>query len=98
MPLFSKTRPPPLQAGGELTIGYGVSPENSSAIKFILDEGMDSDVGFMKLFVTSKEEDLTDIIQDSMWAEKRKWKKDIALKEILDPWYTVAVTVKQKRG
>lgn len=60
----SATKPPPLKANGSLEVGYG-EHGNGASIKLSVPEGMHTDSGFIKVFVSTKYVDMQPIAQPS---------------------------------
>ena len=61
---------PPLAVGSKLTIGYGSG--GGRGFKFKLSEGKDVDVGYLKLFLTTKYIDYSYVAQDSPFGGTRE--------------------------
>ena len=91
---------PPLKSHRYLPVGYGDSGSVPHA--FFLREGQDIDVGILKLFLTRKQVDLSDVAQatpfDSIGARSPppvKAKEPIKTRFL---WDTVLVPVVQRRA
>lgn len=67
-PPISAANMKPLPPGQSLTIGYGDG--GSSPFQFVVREGMDVEVGFLKLFVTTHPADFSHIPQRSPFAQQ----------------------------
>ncbi|KAK0452948.1 caspase domain-containing protein [Desarmillaria tabescens] len=77
-----------------LTIGYGASgtvPHN-----YTLRKGQDVDVGFLKLFFSTEYMDLSGIVQESPFDDRRKSETPSGKKRGL--WHAMRITVVQKKG
>ncbi|TFK52883.1 hypothetical protein OE88DRAFT_1656533 [Heliocybe sulcata] len=84
---------PPLPAGGSLTIGYGSS--GASPFHFFLNDGQDIDVGFIKIFLSTRQVDLSDIGQHSPFDVCRCCQESPGM---YGGWSTITITVLQRRG
>ncbi|KDR74095.1 hypothetical protein GALMADRAFT_250859 [Galerina marginata CBS 339.88] len=84
----------PLKAnGGTLTIGYGSG--GSSPFSYFLREDQNLDVGFLKLFISTKPIDLSNIPQTSAF-EKTRGEIDLS-KKSEEVWGTILLPVIQRR-
>ncbi|KAK0234514.1 hypothetical protein EDD85DRAFT_792552 [Armillaria nabsnona] len=79
---------------GSLTIGYGAS--GMVPHLYTLREGQDVDVGFLKLFFSTKYLDLSGIVQGSPFMECRGGTR--AMPKSRNLWDTMCVAVVQKKG
>lgn len=85
---------PPLKSGGTLTLGYGsggVPPH-----KYPIRKGHDTDVGFLKIYLSTKPCDLSGITQDDAFTQTRapgRWSPD----RLVDTWDTILIPVIQRR-
>jgi hypothetical protein len=84
---------PPLPAGGCLTIGYGSS--GAAAQTYFLREEQNVDVGFLKLFLTTKATDYTSVEQFTPF-EKGRGSAPAPKQPLL--WDTVLIAVVQNRA
>ncbi len=76
-----------------MTVGYGAS--GTVAKRYAPRPGQDVDVGFLKLFVTTKYVDLSGIVQKSPFGEGHATYE--AAVEIQHQYYTMCVTIVQTR-
>ncbi|KAK0187308.1 hypothetical protein F5146DRAFT_1105099 [Armillaria mellea] len=83
-----------LPPGESLAIGYGAS--GTVPHMYLLREGQDVDVGFLKLFYSTEYVDLAGIVQDSPFTESRGGAQ--ATPESRSLWDSMCVAVVQKRG
>ena len=86
----------PLPSKGSLTLGYGVG--NSDAFNYVLRGGQDVDVGFLKLFLTTEQVDLSNIPQLSPFTRDNRAQVHAPLiATTASIWDTILVTVVQRR-
>jgi hypothetical protein len=84
---------PPLKSRGTLTLGYGsggVPPH-----KYPIRQGHDTDVGFLKIYLSTKPCDLSGITQDDAFSQTRapsRWNH-----RLFDTWDTILIPVIQRR-
>ncbi|KAK0486539.1 caspase domain-containing protein [Armillaria novae-zelandiae] len=84
-----------LPPGDSLTIGYGAS--GTVPHIYTLRKGQDVDVGFLKLFFSTKYMDLSGVVQDSPFDDDRQ-SGPPSPRESLYLWHTMCVPVVQTRG
>ncbi|KAF9240014.1 caspase domain-containing protein [Melanogaster broomeanus] len=84
---------PLAKGGGTLTIGYGSS--GSVPYSFFLPEGQDIDVGFLKIFLTTRPIDMSKIPQKSPFQVDRG--SAPVVMERGDSWGTILIPVVQRR-
>ncbi len=85
---------PPIGPKGSLTIGYGSG--GSSPFNYLLRDGQDIDVGFLKLFLSTAPVDFSNIPQRSpFYVDPRKGR--LAQVKTMSVWNTLLVTVVQRR-
>ncbi|KIM25362.1 hypothetical protein M408DRAFT_26347 [Serendipita vermifera MAFF 305830] len=85
---------PPLLRHQSLTVGYGAG--GGRPFKYSLPNGQDLDVGFVKIFISSEQVDLSAIPQASPFRRKRG--VDESEDKPLGLWSTVLLTVVQRRN
>ncbi len=83
-----------LRPGESLTIGYGAS--GTVPHMYMLRDGQDVDVGFLKLFYSTEYLDLSGIVQGSPFNIIRSAKRSAPDNSYL--WDSMCVAVVQKRG
>ncbi|KIK60956.1 hypothetical protein GYMLUDRAFT_43498 [Collybiopsis luxurians FD-317 M1] len=89
-----------LPAGQSLTIGYGSS--GTSPHSYRLRDDQDVDVGYLKLFLTEKYVDFSDIVQKSPFDQGRQSRlgiKRLGIKRVVETsflWATVHIAIVQK--
>ena len=82
----------PLAARSALPVGYGEA--NIDALEFSLADGVTSDVGFLRLFVSTTYVDLTVLEQSSPFLSARGGKREMPPRvDIWDVWTFVLRTV-----
>lgn len=84
----------PAGANGTLTIGYGSSGVN--AREFVLDDGREEDISFLKLFLSTKPVDYTSVGQKPPFEGMPRICRE-RLPHILDAWDTIQIPVIQRR-
>ncbi|KAI0319917.1 caspase domain-containing protein [Amylostereum chailletii] len=82
----------PLRPGCPLTIGYG--SEGADPYVYSLDPGQQIDVGFLKIFLSQSQVDLSWIPQPSPFVTARVVRSDVK-PSVQDAWDTVKITVVQ---
>jgi len=86
---------PPIRPKGSLTIGYGSG--GSSPFNYLLRDGQDIDVGFLKLFLSTAPVDFSNIPQRSpFYVDPRIVRRSAQVKTV-SVWNTLLVTVVQRR-
>ena len=73
---------PPLPSHGSISFGYGEAP-----LVFSLDKGRDVEVGFLKLFICTEYEDLSDMEQEARPIGRAKFDKKVGR------WDTIEVMI-----
>ncbi|KAK0502233.1 caspase domain-containing protein [Armillaria luteobubalina] len=84
-----------LPPGGSLTIGYGAS--GTVPHIYTLRKGQNVDVGFLKLFFSTKYTDLSGVVQNSPFDDDRQ-SGLLSVRKSLYLWHTMCVPVIQTRG
>jgi hypothetical protein len=82
---------PPLKRQGELTVGYGSG--GWSPFIYQVREGRDLDIGFLKIYLTTKPVDLSGIKQSGLRARFTQFWEP----EPLDFWGTTLIPIIQRR-
>lgn len=99
-PVASKKVTAPLQAQQVLRIGYG-GPLRSMPITYSLREGQDLDVGFIKIFLSTKPVDLAYIGQGSPFLyqsfDPKRVSRRVDLEDSILLWDTIVIPVVQRR-
>ncbi|KAI0309055.1 hypothetical protein OF83DRAFT_1072600 [Amylostereum chailletii] len=90
-PVSGKQADPSIPAEGSLTIGYGSG--GAAPYKYFLRPGQTLDVGYLKLFLSTKPVDLSSIPQSSPFPGPREAVK--YHREIVDAWDTIKIAVVQ---
>lgn len=85
----------PLPLGGSLTLGYGI--RNSGPFNYLLRDGQDVDVGFLKLFLTTEPLDFSDMAQASPFRRDSRVAMHCQAR-ISAVWDTILVAVVQRRA
>lgn len=80
---------------GTFTIGYGSA--GGSPFDFGLDDGMDVDVGFLKVFFLTKPANLSMIPQASPFDESGRKGNFVAPNSAQETWGTILIPVVQRR-
>ncbi|KAK0218650.1 caspase domain-containing protein [Armillaria fumosa] len=84
-----------LPPGDALTVGYGAS--GTVPHMYILREGQDIDVGFLKLFFSTEYMDLSGVVQNSPFDDDRQ-SGPPSVRKSLYLWHTMCIPVVQTRG
>ena len=84
----------PLQPHASLTIGFGSS--GYAPQTFSLLPGQNVDVGFLKLFLTTRYVDYSNIPQPSPFSKGRG--TEVANVKTIETWDTIKIPVIQKKG
>ncbi|KAF9472030.1 hypothetical protein BDN70DRAFT_844906 [Pholiota conissans] len=93
-PTATEDNLPPLKKnGGSLTIGYG--PGSAAPFAYYLRDNQDLDLGFLKLFLTTKPVDLSNIPQSTPFETTRSASRFV--KSTVDTWSTILIPVIQHR-
>lgn len=86
---------PPLAANGSLSVGYGSG--GSAPFTYLLRQGQDVDVGFLKLFLTTEYVDFSNMPQASPFSQDHRGVARVHLKK-MSTWGAVLVTMVQRSG
>ncbi|KAF8148655.1 hypothetical protein B0H34DRAFT_736447 [Crassisporium funariophilum] len=81
--------------GGTLTVGYGLG--GSPPFSYYLREGQDIDVGFLKVYASTKPVDLFMVPQQSPFETMHSRSGRPSKKEPIDVWGTLLIPVVQRR-
>lgn len=87
---------PPLKRGGTLTLGYGSGgvPPHTYPIR----QGHDTDVGFLKIYLSTKAYDLSGITQDGAFTLDQSRAPNRWRHRVVDTWDTLLIPVIQRRN
>jgi len=88
------TLEPPLKSGGTLTLGYGSGGEIPHT--YPIRQGYDTDVGFLKIYLSTKPYDLSGIKQRGIFSQSRSpvpW-----CQRSVETWDTILIPVIQRRN
>ena len=87
---------PPLKRGSTLTLGYGSGgvPPHTYAIR----QGHDTDVGFLKFYLSTKPYDLSEITQDCPFTFNQTRAPGNWQPRPVETWDTILIPVIQRRN
>ncbi|KZV70057.1 hypothetical protein PENSPDRAFT_607783 [Peniophora sp. CONT] len=97
-PAFGVRGEAPLPANGKLTIGYGAG--GGQPFKYYLRPDQDLDVGFIKLFVSTRPVDLSSVVQRSPFGTEdgmERGSRETAPPLVEDTWDTITIAVVQRK-
>jgi hypothetical protein len=84
---------PPLLPGGKLTVGYGST--GTRPFKFNLEEDQNLDVGYIKLFLSTRPIDLSGIPQETPFGYNRF--TSVVGRKVQPHWDSILISMVQRR-
>lgn len=83
-----------IESEGCLTLGYG--PAGVDPLEYYLEETLDMDVAYIKIFLSTEYSDLSGLAQESPFEDSGRGQRPVERRTI-DLWDTILISIVHKR-